>query len=93
MPGTILHHPRLLQMLIENAIKHNVVSKNHPLHIRVQASEDMRIVVSDNLQLRQSVDIHRIGLNNIIKRYWLVKRPGSGCAEKHEASFTVTLPC
>ncbi|HNF43629.1 MAG TPA: hypothetical protein PLT49_08175 [Ferruginibacter sp.] len=79
-------------MLIENAIKHNVVSKSHPLHIRVQASEDMRIVVSNNLQLRQSVDDStRIGLNNIIKRYWLV----SGrevVVQKNEASFTVTLP-
>lgn len=84
--------PASLQMLIENAIKHNVVSKSHPLHIRVQASEDMRIVVSNNLQLRQSVDDStRIGLNNIIKRYWLV----SGrevVVQKNEASFTVTLP-
>ncbi len=84
--------PASLQMLIENAIKHNVVSKSRPLHIDVHVNGNNTIVVSNNLQLRESVDNStRIGLNNIIKRYMLV----SGIkveVHKDEEAFTVTLP-
>lgn len=84
--------PASIQMLIENAIKHNVVSRNRPLHIQVHANGNNTIVVSNNLQLRDSVDNStKIGLNNIIKRYWLVSgRNVEVC--KDDKSFTVTLP-
>lgn len=84
--------PASLQMLIENAIKHNIVSKNHPLHIDVHLNGNNTIVVSNNLQLRKSVyDSTKIGLENIKKRYWLI------CGRKveiyqDENAFTVTLP-
>lgn len=84
--------PASIQMLIENAIKHNVVSRSRPLHIQVHANGNNSIVVSNNLQLRDSVDNStKIGLNNIIKRYRLVSgRNVEVC--KDERSFTVTLP-
>jgi LytS/YehU family sensor histidine kinase len=43
-----------LQTLIENAVKHNIVSKDMPLHITIQSEGD-HIVVSNNLQLRKDV--------------------------------------
>lgn len=84
--------PASLQMLIENAIKHNVVSKNKPLHIDVHINGNNTIVVKNNLQLRESVDNStKVGLTNIIKRYWLF------CGQKVEVknddkAFSVTLP-
>ncbi len=84
--------PASLQMLIENAIKHNIVSKSRPLHIHVHVNGNNTIVVSNNLQLRESVDIStRIGLNNIIKRYMLVSGREVE-VHKDEEAFTVTLP-
>jgi len=71
------HHkyiiPAALQMLIENAIKHNVISKQKPLNIKISVNKDNNIVVANNLQLRQSSEpSSQIGLKNIIKRYQLV---------------------
>ena len=84
--------PASLQMLIENAIKHNVISKTKPLHIDVHINGNNTIVVSNNLQLRQSVDNStQIGLANIIKRYQLVS--GKNVMVKNDsADCTVALP-
>ncbi len=84
--------PASLQMLIENAIKHNIVSKNRPLHIDVHLNGNNTIVVTNNLQLRESVDDStKIGLSNIIKRYLLVSGKKVE-VHKDEEAFTVTLP-
>ena len=61
--------PATLQMLIENAIKHNVVSSRFPLHIHLFI-EDHWIVVSNSLQEKQvKEDSTHIGLKNIQSRY------------------------
>mgnify|MGYP002381697504 CR=1 FL=1 len=84
--------PASIQMLIENAIKHNVVSRSRPLHIRLHTNANNTIVVSNNLQLRDSVDNStRVGLNNIIKRYWLVSGRKVEVF-KDDKAFAVTLP-
>lgn len=84
--------PASLQMLIENAIKHNVISKNKPLHIDVHVNGDNTVVVSNNLQPRETaVPSTRIGLNNIIKRYWLVSGRHVN-VNSDGGAFTVTLP-
>lgn len=84
--------PAALQMLIENAIKHNIVSKNKPLYITVSAHENNTLIISNNLQLRETVDgSSKIGLSNIIKRYWLVSGK-KVLVEKNPEAFTVTLP-
>jgi sensor histidine kinase YesM len=62
--------PLVLQMLVENAIKHNVISEEDPLHIRI-FQEDGYIVVENDLQ-RKSVlvdDSPGLGLDNIARRY------------------------
>lgn len=62
--------PLVLQMLVENAIKHNVISEEDPLHIRI-FQQDGYIVVENDLQ-RKSVlvgDSPGLGLDNIARRY------------------------
>jgi two-component system, LytTR family, sensor kinase len=61
--------PLTLQLLVENAIKHNIVSKEDPLTINIEI-EGEKVVVRNNLQRRNSSGVSTgIGLNNIISRY------------------------
>ncbi len=61
--------PLTLQLLLENAIKHNVISKAHPLTIEIYTEED-HLIVKNNLKLRKErEDSTGIGLQNLVKRY------------------------
>lgn len=58
-----------LQTLIENAVKHNILSKSNPLKIRMESQGD-GIMVSNNLQLRPDVrDSGKQGLNYLQSTY------------------------
>lgn len=62
--------PLTLQMLAENAIKHNVVSKAKPLHIDIYIENGKSVIVKNNLQRKDSLDKStKTGLENIRKRY------------------------
>ena len=64
--------PLSLQLLLENAVKHNVVTPEAPLHIQV-TEEDGYIVVTNNLQPKQVVSKSSgVGLQNIRRRYALL---------------------
>ena len=83
--------PMALQMLIENAIKHNEISSEQPLTITITISEDY-LVVSNNLQLRTNQEpSSKTGLQNIKDRY---KHFTNKEIEITEAgnSFTVKIP-
>ena len=56
------------QLLIENAIKHNVTSKDAPLKINVFVENDY-LVVSNNLNLRTASYSTKTGLGNLVRRY------------------------
>jgi sensor histidine kinase YesM len=61
--------PLTLQMLVENALKHNEVSKSNPLSIDVFLEGDF-VVVKNNIQLKNSVgESTGVGLENIRARY------------------------
>ena len=61
--------PMALQMLLENAIKHNSISVNKPLKVEI-VEEDGYVVVKNNLQPKKSEIIsNKIGLENIKSRY------------------------
>ncbi|GAB4248920.1 MAG: hypothetical protein Tsb0034_28290 [Ekhidna sp.] len=60
--------PMALQMLVENAIKHNVISESHHLEIKVKIGED-HCVVSNNVKEKKSKDSTGIGLSNLVDRY------------------------
>ncbi|MFY0627753.1 MAG: histidine kinase [Reichenbachiella sp.] len=62
--------PLTLQMLVENAIKHNTVSKTEPLYIEIYVDNGETIIVKNTLQLKQSLEKStKTGLANIRKRY------------------------
>lgn len=61
--------PFTLQLLVENCIKHNVVSLDYPLNI-VLYSEGDRLVVENRLQLKKNPGRStEMGLDNINRRY------------------------
>jgi sensor histidine kinase YesM len=60
--------PLVLQMLVENCIKHNIISKDKPLKIKIKAERES-IFVINNLQRKESVNSTGQGLKNITGRY------------------------
>ncbi len=61
--------PLSLQLLLENTIKHNVVSEKKPLHIKIYI-KDGYLVVQNDLQKKEVLQDRRgVGLQNIISRY------------------------
>ncbi len=80
-----------LQMLIENAIKHNIISTKKPLNINVFIKNKEFIVVSNNLQKRLDVKSTKQGLNNITDRYKFLSNKNVSIEENTE-TFIVELP-
>jgi len=83
--------PLSLQLLMENAIKHNIVSAEKPLTIDVYAVNGT-LVVSNNLQKKNQVfESTGIGLDNIRNRYKLLSDKIVQVTES-SSSFTVSIP-
>lgn len=83
--------PLSLQLLLENAVKHNIVTSQRPLHIKVEEVGDM-LVVSNNLQEKQVVKKSTgVGLQNIRQRYDILTDKKVGI-EKTPSHFNVYLP-
>lgn len=85
--------PLTLQLLIENAIKHNVVSKNKNLFIQIYCDDAKdRIIVKNNLQPKEKdVDSTGIGINNIISRYKILTDKKVEITQT-KSEFIVELP-
>ncbi len=83
--------PVTLQILIENALKHNVVDDDRPLVIDIFTSEDY-LVVSNNLQLRNRVETsNKQGLDNLKSLYaFLTDKPV--IIDHGEQHFSVKVP-
>ena len=83
--------PLSLQLLLENAVKHNIVTATKPLHITIYEKEDY-LVVENNLQPKQIVKKSSgIGLNNILQRYKLLTHKKVNI-NKETSSFAVSIP-
>lgn len=81
-----------LQLLIENVVKHNVVSKNAPLEIDIFTIAGNKLVVNNNLIRRVAKALsNKVGLENIKAKYSLLRQPGFQVMED-ERNFTVVLP-
>jgi two-component system, LytTR family, sensor kinase len=83
--------PLSLQILMENAIKHNIVSADKPLHIDISAINGS-LVVSNNLQMKNQVnECTGIGLDNIRNRYKLISEKPVNVTT-NDNNFTVSIP-
>lgn len=81
-----------LQLLVENVVKHNQLSKNHPLVIEIFTTAGNKLVVNNNLQRRAiKAPSNRVGLENIKAKYDLLNQSGYQVIEDGK-NFTVVLP-
>ncbi|HMU44893.1 MAG TPA: histidine kinase [Chitinophagaceae bacterium] len=84
--------PASLQMLIENAIKHNVVSHRKPLRIEIHVNGNHTLVIKNNLQPRKNNERStKIGLQNISRRYELICGK-TVMVNKSDDFFAVDIP-
>ncbi len=84
--------PFALQVLIENATKHNVISERQPLTINVRTQEDKWLEVSNNLQPKNTTsEGFGVGLGNVNERYKLIAKKEIDC-EQTDKEFIVRLP-
>lgn len=81
--------PASIQMLVENALKHNINTCESPLVIDIRISEE-NVTVTNNLQLRSSVSKNRMGLDNLEKQYRIHGKHIE--VMKSDFMFTVVLP-
>ncbi|MCK0178174.1 histidine kinase [Flavobacteriaceae bacterium S0862] len=83
--------PLSLQLLLENAVKHNMVTSSKPLHIKIYESNGM-LVVKNNLQPKQIVKKSScVGLDNIRQRYNLLTDKKVNI-DQEAGSFAVAIP-
>lgn len=83
--------PLSLQLLLENCIKHNVVSEAKPLHVKISI-ENNQLVVTNNLQKKDVLSDRRgVGLQNIVNRYAILTKRNV-LVEENENEFKVFLP-
>jgi two-component system LytT family sensor kinase len=84
--------PLTLQLLVENAVKHNVISPRKPLVIGIEIDEQDRLVVYNTLQRKATRAFSNgVGLSNIVAKYQMLNlfQP---TVEESEDRFTVRLP-
>mgnify|MGYP003611153949 CR=1 FL=1 len=82
--------PLALQMLVDNCIKHNIISSNHPLNIEIY-DDFHSITVRNNKQLKRTEESTGQGLKNIEGRYRFVSGDAVKISsDKHQ--FAVTIP-
>ena len=83
--------PLSLQLLLENAVKHNIVTSSRPLHIKVTENNG-NLEVSNNLQEKQVVKKSSgVGLQNIRQRYSILTDREVDIS-KTDTDFSVQLP-
>jgi LytS/YehU family sensor histidine kinase len=83
--------PFTIQLLIENCIKHNVVSLDHPLEIKLYTEGD-KIVVENKVQPKKSAEVStKVGLENINQRYIHLLNQKIDI-ESNEQYFKIKLP-
>ena len=83
--------PLSIQLLLENCIKHNVVSEQKPLHIKIFI-KDNYLVVQNDLQKKEVLQDGRgVGLQNIISRYRILSQR-KVIIEETKSNFAVQLP-
>ena len=94
LPASIMESripPITLQMLVENAVKHNVISKESPLHIYISAVDNQAIrIINNQTQSPEAVSSFNIGLQNIQRRYAYLTPAPVRVTDKGD--YCITLP-
>lgn len=84
--------PISLQLLVENAIKHNIVSQRHPLTILIATTPDRHLQVSNPLHPKADSEASSgTGLANLAQRYRLLFGREISILNDGE-TFTVKIP-
>ncbi|GAB3698682.1 hypothetical protein GCM10027592_23980 [Spirosoma flavus] len=84
--------PLTLQLLVENAVKHNRALPDEPLTIRIYTTSEGQLIVENNIQRRNvRVESNGVGLNNITDKYRLLNSSNPRI-EETQGWFRVTLP-
>jgi LytS/YehU family sensor histidine kinase len=83
--------PMTLQLLIENAVKHNAIDNESPLHISIKTEGDWLVVENSLIPKLHPENGTGLGLLNIEKRYMLVtaKTP---VFSRRNGRFTAKIP-
>jgi two-component system LytT family sensor kinase len=85
--------PFVLQLLVENAVKHNIVSREMPLHVSITNDEKHNLIITNNIQRkRQPEPSEKTGLTNLITRYQLLKKEDQLCITDDGHTFKIVLP-
>ena len=84
--------PLSLQLLLENAVKHNTVTSHKPLHVKIY-EEHGNLVVENNLQPKQIIKKSSggVGLSNIKQRYQLLTNK-KVIINQEAGKFAVAIP-
>jgi sensor histidine kinase YesM len=83
--------PLSLQLLLENTVKHNVVSEQRPLHIKIFI-ENGYLVIENNFQKKEVLqDRKGVGLQNIVDRYAIISNKKI-VIEQTQELFIVKIP-
>lgn len=72
LPKSILSSsipPLTLQLLVENAVKHNEISKDLPLLVYISARDNTHVLVTNNRTNKQEAPGFKVGIENIKQRY------------------------
>ena len=84
--------PLSIQGLIENAIKHNVISSKQPLTVHLATNDDNKLIISNKIQPKIGKEEGSgIGLANLVERYRIKWNENVEIFDDG-TNFTVTLP-
>lgn len=84
--------PITIQILLENAVKHNAVLAFKPLQVKIFTDDTQHLIVENNLQLKTSpVLSNKMGLKNIVAKYKLLDQPEIIIKET-SSHFMVSVP-
>ena len=91
--------PISLQLLLENAMKHNIISERHPLTVTIAVTKDHKLRVSNPLQPKFTIETASaqpsqgtsVGLANLNKRYQLLFQK-SITIDQSDNHFAVEIP-
>ncbi|GAB3955594.1 histidine kinase [Spirosoma harenae] len=81
-----------LQLLVENAVKHNIVQTSQPLTVEICTDKIGNLLITNNLQQKkQGVVSNGVGLSNIMTKYKMLGQP-QPIVREEAGLFVVAIP-